>query len=347
MSWKIIGQEKAVTLLRRAVEDETRLSHAYLFLGPEHVGRATTARAFAQALNCQATSERPCGECRSCRLIDEGKHPDVETLAPGGVCEEPEHKDHEGSRDIRICQVRRLERVVSRAPFEARYRVVIVDPAESMTSEAANAFLKTLEEPPQNVVLVLIVALPERVPETVRSRCRQVTFYGVPREETERALVETWGATPDLAGRVARLAQGRTGWAVAAVEDEKVLVERDRTLAEVRTSLQGGISERFAYAELLGRRFSQDAAGVDSTLALWEEWWRDALLAASQRDDLLADVQRLDEVRPHASQYGVGGALKSLMAVREARKRLEENASPTLALEAMLLEMPAGPSKRR
>jgi DNA polymerase-3 subunit delta' len=346
VSWSIIGQETAVSLLQRAVDDDIRLSHAYLFVGPEHVGRATTARTFAQALNCRVEGEGPCGECRICRLITEGKHPDIETVAPGGVCEEAEHKDHQGSRDIRICQIRRLEKVVSRAPFEARRRVVLVDPAESMTAEAANALLKTLEEPPLNVVLVLIAALEERVPETVRSRCRRVPFYGVPRAEIERALVERWDAAPEVAGRGARLAQGRVGWAVAAVENEKLLVERERAVTEVQSALQGGISERFAYAEVLGRRFSQDAASVDGSLAVWEDWWRDTFLAASDRTDLVANTEHLDELRSQASQYGVRGALKSLLAVRETRQRLEEHANPTLALEAMLLEMPASASKR-
>src|SRR3989304_6089690 len=98
----------------------------------------------------------PCGRCRSCRLIAEDKHPDVEWVGVGGVCEESEHRDHsvDGSRDIRICQIRRLERVVSRTPFEARYRVIIVDPADALTAEACNAFLKTLEEPPPSAGLV-------------------------------------------------------------------------------------------------------------------------------------------------------------------------------------------------
>jgi DNA polymerase-3 subunit delta' len=346
MSWQIIGQEKAVGLLKRAIADESRLSHAYLFVGPQHVGRATTARAFAQALNC-SSDDRPCGECRTCRLIEGGKHPDVETLAPGGICDEPEHKDHEASRDIRVCQIRRLEKVVSRAPFEARFRVVVVDPAESMTTEAANAFLKTLEEPPENVILVLIVALEERVPETVRSRCRKVPFFGVPRTEIESALTGRWEASSDMASRLARLAQGRLGWTVTALQDEKVLVERERLSSELQSALAGGISERFAYAEVLGRRYSQDAASVDGALAVWEEWWRDAFLVASQRSDLVVETERLDELKPYASQYGVGGVLRLLLAVRETRQRLEEHANPSLALEAMLLEMPAGPSRRR
>ena len=107
MTWEIVGQERALAALRRAVADEARLSHAYLFAGPDRVGKATAARRFAQALNCtapeeaakeaakEANSERPCGECRTCRLIEEGKHADVEVVSVGGLCDESEHGELE------------------------------------------------------------------------------------------------------------------------------------------------------------------------------------------------------------------------------------------------------------
>ncbi|MGB2693936.1 MAG: DNA polymerase III subunit delta' [Dehalococcoidia bacterium] len=341
MSWEIIGQARALAVLRRAVEDEGRLSHAYLFVGPEHVGKATVARRFAQALNCVSEGERPCGECRSCRLIAEDKHPDVEWLRVGGLCDESEHKDHESSRDIRICQVRRLERVVSRTAFEARYRVIVVDPADALTTEAANAFLKTLEEPPSQVVLVLVTAREEALLETVRSRCRRVAFDGVPREAIASALRERWGAEPAQAERLARLSGGRLGWAVAALTDEKLLEEREEVVEDIESLLAGGYSERFAYAAELAGRYSRNPDAVRATLELWRDWWRDVLLVAAGKHELVADPQRLDTLRSYAAQYGVQGALQALAAVSEGREHLEERANPTLALEAMLLELPA------
>jgi len=340
--WAITGQERAIAVLRRAAEDESRLSHAYLFVGPEHVGRATAARRFAQALNCEA-GERPCGTCRACRLIAEDKHPDVEFVGVGGMCEESEHRDHsaDGSRDIRICQVRRLQSVVSRAPFEARYRVMIVDPAEALTAEATNAFLKTLEEPPPRVVLVLICAHEEALRETVRSRCRRIAFGGVPREAIEAALRERWGAEPEQAAGLARLAQGRLGWAVAALEDERLLVDRERTVDEIEALADGSYEERFSYAAGLGARYSREPQVVRSNLDVWGAWWRDVLLTAAGRDDLASESERLDTLRSHAAQYGVAGAVRALRAVEDARKHLDEHASPTLALEVMLLELPS------
>ena len=375
MTWDIIGQERAIAVLRKAVEDESRLSHAYLFAGPERVGKATAARRFAQALNCDqhpgnqdaggqdprgqgflappenaaaglqedgASVSAPCGACRPCRLIAEDKHADVEFVGVGGVCDETEHRDHkaDGSRDIRICQVRRLQKVVSRAPFEARYRVIIIDPADALTQDAANAFLKTLEEPPPSVVLVLITAREAALRETVRSRCRRVGFSGVPRAEIEAALQQRWQASPELASRLARLAQGRLGWAVAALEDERLLIDRDEVIDEIEALLAGGDEERFGYAASLGARYARDPATVRSSLAVWDAWWGDVLLVAAGQESLAAETERLDTLRLHAAQYGVAGAVTALNAVADARRHLEEHASPTLALEVMLLELP-------
>jgi len=375
MTWDVIGQERAVAVLRRAVEDEGRLAHAYLFAGPERVGRATAARRFAQALNCTGSGvpprlvgaplfpnlgdsgsqaagapEAPCGQCRSCRFIAEDKHPDVEWVRVGGICDESEHKDHieDGSRDIRICQIRRLERVVSRTTVDARYRVIIVEPAEALTIEAANAFLKTLEEPAPNVVLVLITAHEEALRETVRSRCRRVVFNGVPLREIETSLRERWGAEPEHAARLARMAQGRLGWAVAALQDERLLIERERLLDDLESVLAGGFNKRFTYAASLGARFPRDPEAVRGSLDVWRDWWRDVFLTAAGKEELAASSAggRLDTLRSHASQYGVAGARQALTAVLNGRRHLEEHASATLAMEVMLLEFPGGPAGR-
>jgi DNA polymerase-3 subunit delta' len=266
----------------------------------------------------------------------------VEWLGVGGVCDESEHRDHsaDNSRDIRICQVRRLERVVSRAPFEGRYRVVVVEPAEAMTVEAANAFLKTLEEPPAQVVLVLLTSREEALRETIRSRCRRVAFSGVARAEIEEALRERWDAGPTDAAHLARLAQGRLGWAVAALQDGGLLEERERVADDIEAVLSGDLGARFSYAGSLGSRYPRESQAVLGALDLWRAWWRDVLLTAAGQEDLVADIDRLDTLRPQAAQYGVGGALRALTVVGEAARHLEQNASPTLALEAMLLELP-------
>ena len=121
VAWDTLGNERALSALERAIITRAA-AHAYLFSGPEGVGKLHAALEFAAALNCEA-QVRPCRLCRSCVDTFAGRHPDVESVAPGGLCDESEHRDHADSRDLRICQVRRLERVLSLTAYGGGRRV--------------------------------------------------------------------------------------------------------------------------------------------------------------------------------------------------------------------------------
>jgi DNA polymerase-3 subunit delta' len=328
-------------MLGRALHED-RLAHAYLFVGPNQIGKATAARELAMALNCGG-EDPPCHRCRQCHLIDAGRHPDVELVGVGGLCEEPDHRDHrtDGSKDIRICQVRRLERLLSRAPFEGRCRVVIIDPADALNVEAANAFLKTLEEPPASVVLVLVTSREEALPPTVRSRCRRVPFRLMAVADVERALVEGWSVTPEKAGALARLSGGRLGWAVSALEDEGLLSARESVLEDVQRLAGASLSERFAYAGRLGYLFPRgERETVFAALDLWEEWWRDLLLVGAGCGEQAVNTDHLDKLTEESRKYKVRAVVRFLDALSRARQQLEDNVNPLLALEVLMLELP-------
>lgn len=163
----IAGQPRAVALLRRALEAD-RVAHAYAFIGPAGSGRVTTARAFAQALLCE---EHGCGTCRACRLVDSGQHPDAHVIVPT-----PPEKNPRGTRLLRIDAIRALEREASLRPVMGARKVFVLDDADRMTDDAPQAFLKTLEEPPAQTVMILILARSRAVPATVLSRCQIVRF---------------------------------------------------------------------------------------------------------------------------------------------------------------------------
>jgi len=341
MAWRLVGQPGVVAMLEGALR-EGRLSHAYLFVGPTQVGKATAARELAMALNCRG-EDPPCHRCRQCHLIDIGQHPDVEAVRVGGLCEEPDHRDHhiDGSKDIRICQVRRLERLLSRTPFEGRCRVVIMDPADALNVEAANAFLKTLEEPPPSVVLVLVTSREESLPLTVRSRCRRVPFHLMAMADVERALVERWSAAPEKAAFLARLSGGRLGWAIAALEDEGLLSAREAALEDVRRLPGASLSDRFAYAKRLASTFSRERDALFAQFELWEQWWRDLLLAGAGCEELVVNSHHLDKLTEESREYQLRAVVRFLEALSRTRQQLQENVNPLLALEVLMLELPA------
>jgi DNA polymerase-3 subunit delta' len=339
MSWTLVGQDAAVAVLKGAVASE-RVAHAYLFAGPKRVGKTVAALQFAQLLNCTG-AEPPCGSCRACERIAGGVHPDVEMIGIGGLCDENDHKHTpDDSRDIRICQVRRMQHLASRAPFEARYRVIIVEPADALGREAAAALLKTLEEPPPYVVIILVTDREELLPDTIRSRARRVGFAGLPASEIERTLRTRWDVDPPRAAELARLSGGRLGWAVAALHDERMMEQREQALDRAEALASAPLAERFVYAGALGGSYTKDRAGVQSVLEMWQEWWRDILLIAAGRADHAVHGDRLDRLRALASQCDVAWAVRALRAITDARQQLAENASPVLALEAMMLALP-------
>ena len=218
--------------------------------------------------------------------------------------------------------------------------MIIIEPADALGREATASLLKTLEEPPPYVVIILITDREEMLLDTVRSRARRLGFGGAPQRLIEQTLRTRWDVEPSRAAELARLSGGRMGWAVAALYDERMMEQRGQALERADVLASASLAERFAFAASLGGGYTKDRAGVQATLEMWQEWWRDILLIAAQRELLAVHKDRLDRLRVLASQCDIGGAVRALRAITDARQQLAENASPVLALEAMMLALP-------
>jgi len=334
-AWGVFGADGAVAVLQHAIRSG-RLAHAYLFSGPDGVGKATLARRLAQTLGCAAPLEgpAPCGACRSCRALEAGESPDIERIAIGGVCDESGHPDHaaDGSTRIRICQVRRLERVASLAPFVAPRRIFVIDTADALQTEASHALLKTLEEPPSTVLLVVLATDPGALLPTVRSRCQELVLRPSPVAALAGALVDA-GVDPARAPALARLAHGRYGVARRLDADPAFAVLRESVTADIERLTRADRNERLDYAVTLAGRWPRERAAVLATIDLWREWWRDALLDA-------AGVQAAHAAAPHATAFAPPEALRALQAVQRTCDHLLQNTNAQLAIEVMMLDLP-------
>ena len=160
----IKGQETAVRCLKGAIKNG-RVAHAYIFAGPRNSGRLLLAKNFAKALNCSDAENLPCDVCNSCMKTDKDIHPDVKSVAASGR-----------GGDIVIDEIRKIESEIILKPYEGRYKVFIIKDAHLMNAAAANSFLKTLEEPPANSVLILITERPSDLAPTIASRCQIIRF---------------------------------------------------------------------------------------------------------------------------------------------------------------------------
>ncbi|MBN1679726.1 MAG: DNA polymerase III subunit delta' [Anaerolineae bacterium] len=322
-SWPVIGHEWAISHLERAIRHD-RMRHAYLITGPDQIGKTTLARTFASALNCTGDSP-PCGECRACKLIAKNSHPDV-TIVEG-----------ENSGTLKIEQVRTLQQTLALRPYEVHYRVAILRQFHNANPAAANALLKTLEEPPSRVVLILTARSSDTLLPTIVSRCQPIHLRPLPIETVREALEWHWNADQVQAKTLAQLSGGRIGWAIRAIENPGELEQRDEALDVLEKLLLGKRLDRFAIAEKL----ATDKPALITLLEVWMSYWRDVTLVANGSRAPITNYDRLAGIQDLAKLAGAERAEHALHATGNTLGSLGRNVNTRLALEVLMLDYPA------
>jgi DNA polymerase-3 subunit delta' len=299
------------------------VSHAYLFCGPPQVGKTVLARTLAQALNC-AQPDAPCGRCSSCSRIARDAHPDVQLVLGKG-----------SGGKLLIEQVRALQHDAALSPFEGRYRVFILRRMERATAEACNALLKTLEEPPARVVLLLTGSQRQLLLPTIVSRCQCIELRAVTTAVIEQAL-EARGVEATQAGLIARLSAGRVGWAMQAAGDGSLLAQRQQDVDQLFALLAGGRVERLDAAY----KISRDAAGARRLLAVWAGCGRDLILLQGSGAEQVMNRDQIERLAALAGSLSLSQAWEIVHALQQASRQIEENVNARLAIEELLLRLP-------
>jgi len=299
-----------------------RVSHAYLLTGPPQIGKTTLALNFAQALNCPS-EDRPCGECLSCRKIARHIHPDVRII-----------EERDGT--IGIDQIRAVQREVALSPYEGSWRVYVIQEMERATTEAANCLLKTLEEPPSQVILLLTARHADALPPTIVSRCQLLNLRPLPAELIQEALQRRWQVDEDKAKLLAKLSGGRIGWAIEANQDGAILKGREGRLGEMLALMGEGRVGRLDYAYQLSRQ--PDA--VPEVLDLWLSWWRDLLLVKGGCPEAVTNSDQQAVLQERARRYTLEQVRGFIKALQDTAGQLEHHVNPRLALEVLMLSLP-------
>ena len=325
---EIIGHRRQLEILRLALASE-RLHHAYLFVGPEGIGKRTLAIALAKAVHCIESAADFCGSCVNCSRIADGNHPDVRLIEPPA-----------GKKEISIQQVRDFERELNYRSFTGKRKIIIVDPATLMNMASQNALLKTLEEPPQDSLIVLIASSAGGLLPTVRSRCMRISFAPLARSEVSQYLRVKQGMTGDEVEFLAAMSMGSIGAALGL--DKEAFVDKRRVWVGIVGALKSGDYQSAVDAAeaLAGNR--DDALKF---LAWAQSWYRDLLVYGVAGDSgELVNLDMREQIAQQAAPAGIEQRTAALTASHRAAAAIQRNLNRRMVLEKYLFGIVKGQS---
>ena len=340
-NWQIIGHKRIKQFLQRNVVNES-ISHAYLFFGPEKVGKTLSAKKFAQSLLCenydhyQKTREikgaLPCGICSACVQFEKKIYPDLYIVE-----RETNEKTGKKKGQIAVGQIRELLGKVAKRSFMNSYKIVLIPEAQLLSKEASNCLLKTLEEPTPRTIIILISPNKDLLLSTILSRVQLIKFLPVTRQSIYDYLLGR-GASRNLAKELASMAQGRPTIAMKMFNKEEQLTEYQFINKELLQLLGSGIIDRFQFIEkMAGKKTNNEE--IIKKLNYLSALTRDVLLAVNYRDDLLTNQFLIQELKQFSNKYSAKRLAKFLEKIEQSKKLLSQNVSPRLLLENLLLNI--------
>lgn len=343
-SWPIIGHKKIIKLFQKTITDKN-LSHAYLFLGPSHIGKATTARVFAQALQCELNQtdtnnsgektlfynnnkktdiKIPCGQCQSCKLIEKNSHPDTIILT--------------GKGNIKIEQTRDLQHQINLKPLSSVYKICIIEDVERLTQEAANSLLKILEEPPPNSVLILTCTTLNYILPTISSRCQIIKFQQVDPLEIKKELIKR-GGQEKLASNLSLMSCGRPGVAFNLASNPDILKKQLQLINDLG-KLKNSYSKQINFAQDLIKNFTDNNfLHLENIMDFWLGWFRDLLLIKQGCNNLILNITEKDRLKEQAQNYSIEEIRLFILKISQTKEDLKQNVNPRLLIENLIFSL--------
>ena len=323
----VLGHAREIDILKGAIKS-SKVAHAFIFAGPDGIGKKLVAREFATVLNCSSGGDDSCGACADCSMMAGSIHPNLIEVFP---VDKDGEEDPEGL--IRINQIREVQNSL-RYRVDRGMKMVIVDGADRLVPAAAHAFLKTLEEPPPGSVIILVTSKASDLLPTVLSRCQRINFRPLPEEAVKGFLVDEKGLDPNEAGALSRLSGGSLSKASAFINDGS-LQKRREVIQRLSLIGPGDIAEALKLAEDLSK-----TDGLEELLEFIKSWYRDKIVASEGAPHLIANR----DIEMRLKDAGVGEfnrLCSAFWAVEEARRAIAppRYANKQLTLEVLILKV--------
>ncbi len=316
----MLGHQRILSALRAAVQKDN-VSHAYIFEGPDGVGKRDTALKFASMLMC-SEEQFPCGVCKSCQLYKEASNPDF-------------HEIIQKDKSISVEEIRNILKGLVIRPLYSKYKVIIINDADAMTIQAQNALLKSLEEPPPYIVFILTVQSSAAVAQTIRSRCQRILFNRLSPEDIMEILESNYGLRKPDWEFIVSYADGVAGTALELAESSHYLELREEVLEITSSLVSAGDADLFKFYDT----FERNNDRVDYVLHVILLYFRDLLIYKETGDtSLLINSDKKDMIIRNVG-LPFSHVLKCIQAVWDARRGLDSNANFQLAIEVMLMKI--------
>jgi DNA polymerase-3 subunit delta' len=319
----IYGHEKQKVILKQALA-QNRVGHSYLFSGIDAAGKKTLALEFAKVINCEKADEihDSCGECSACLKISRNNHPDIFFIEAEG-------------QFIRINAIREIQEQMTFKPMEGRRRVFVIDNADKMNDQAANALLKTLEEPSPANILILVTAKPYTLPSTIISRCRHMRFNPLSINTVAKFLIERMNMEKENALLLAGLSGGSIGQALELNKDD-VIAYRTETLKLLANTKKNEPLSLLAFASFFG----QDKRGIKQGFNILITCFRDALVyKETKNDQMLINQDNSSLIASLASRLSGEQILQNIALMEKSGETIEQNVNKSLTLETMAFKL--------
>lgn len=317
----IVGHENIISNMKRAIEND-KISHSYLFEGPEAVGKKKFALALAKTLLCKEGGLEPCNKCSSCIKFESGNHPDMYLIEP--------EKDV-----IKKEQVEEAIRSMITKPLEGRRKIYIVDDSYKMTKEAQNGFLKTLEEPPAYVNMILISRNSGSILPTILSRCEVIKFFPIEKAKIIDFLMKKHGKTREEADFISSFSKGSIGKAIDLSLSENFTQMRDDTIEIVDNVLNGDKLKVFTSMTF----FEENEDNIEEILDIILYWFRDLLIyKETGLEELLINKDKVELLssKTFLTKEKINDIIETVQSTKD---NLSRRVNYQLSLETMLLKI--------
>ncbi|MBR91786.1 MAG: hypothetical protein CL903_03195 [Dehalococcoidia bacterium] len=335
------GHNKAIDFINKSVI-MSKTSHAYLIIGPENVGKKTLAVDLASILNARPHKDMfdnqniiDISSSKERSRILNGNHSDIKIID-----KEFSHQTNKSSSVISIDEIRQIIKDIYLKPFEGEKKIYIINQAQNMTESGYNSMLKILEEPPQDAVLILTAPSIKSLPTTIVSRCQLINLNYIQKKDIENFILRNFDIDESKSEFISRISKGKIGFAINACNDQTLIDDYFQTILKFAEILSSSIDKRFNYARDISNLYRKNKNQVYKELSMWLDFWRDLLILKNGLNEHIVNREWREMILKISNEIEIRKILDVIQEFKKSTKYLQQNGSPQLIIEVLMMKLP-------